>query len=272
MTELSGPAVRVVDSMDELVAVAEPGVVAAVWVPPALPDWHGELETALREHRLSIPRVVLQDVSAEDVSDWLRQAVGSAALSPGTLDALCADVAGLVRAAAELARSDRLLVRLLTATPNTHCGYHVDTTCPGAAPWGLLKTYHGTGTSYVDPARVSSTKDFYRYLSRRERLVRDLDRTSDADEEEAGRLRAEVARLDAEPGFFSGDEAVSVAPSWSVVAFKHLDASLMWASHRTDLAWIHSSPMAGEPRLVVNVTGRDQLRRRVAPGARATAR
>lgn len=272
MTELPRPAVQLVDSMDGLVAIAEPGVVAALWIPPALPDWHSELVTALREHRLSIPRVVLSDVSAEDVSNWLRQAVAVGALTQRTLDALCADVAALVGAAADLAHSDRLIVRLLTATPNTHCGYHVDTTRPGMAPWGLLKTYHGSGTTYVDPANVSSTRDFYRYLSRRERLVRDLDRTPDAEGEEAVRLRAEVATLDADPGFISGDEALAVAPAWSVVAFKHLDASLMWGSHRPDLAWIHCSPMTGEPRLVVNVTGHDQLRRRVSLAAGGSLR
>jgi hypothetical protein len=260
-----------VDSPDGLEAVTEPGVVAAVWMPPVLPDWHRELVTALREHRFSIPRLMLTDVTAEDVACRLRREAGAGALTASTLDALCDDVAMLVQLAADLSGSQRLLVRLLTATPNTHCGYHVDTARPGAAPWGVLKTYHGAGTTYVDPAYVSSTRDFYRYLSRRERLVRELDAASGPDGE-ADRLRAQIASLDADPGFYSADEAVAVAPAWAVVAFKHLDASLMWGRHRPDLAWIHCSPMGGEPRLVVNVTGRDALPGRASRRAGASPR
>ena len=45
-----------------------------------------------------------------------------------------------------------------------------------------------------------------------------------------------------------------VAPAGSIVAFKHVDVRYHWSVHPQVPAWIHSSPMTGTPRLVVNLT------------------
>src|SRR3954470_18451014 len=84
----SRPGVRLVDSLDGLAVVAEPDVVAAIWAPPALPRWHAELVTALRDHRFTIPRTVLTDVVPGAVDAWLRRQAGAEALTASTLDHL----------------------------------------------------------------------------------------------------------------------------------------------------------------------------------------
>jgi hypothetical protein len=67
-------------------------------------------------------------------------------------------------------------------------------------------------------------------------------------------VEGEIMRLDREIDFLKRPCETLVAPAGSIVAFKHLDLSLHWSDHPKGLAWIHCSPMEGEPRLVVNIT------------------
>ncbi len=248
--------VRTVNDKAELAQIVDPKVTAVILAPSATPGWLAEVVDALETGDLSIPRTTLDGVTVEEFSKWLGEELASASLSAEAGDALLADLLAVPRAAADLSGSRRLIVRILTAEPTTDCGFHVDTTRPGVAPWGLLKTYNGPGTSYVDPANVTSMSDFYRYLSRRERLERE-----DGDVEE----------LDIDPGFLHYPAGIDVAGACSMIAFKHLDVSTMWSEQDPARAWIHCSPMAGKPRLVINATGCDP-QPRGRPGAGANAR
>jgi len=150
----------------------------------------------------------------------------------------------------------RFHFRIFAAAPTTNCGFHVDTVAPGAVKWGLVRVYNGAGTEYVDPNDVVSMRDFYRYLSRRERLERERGEAQGCgNTERFARLEAEIQILDQEHAFLTPRGKVQVAPSRSIVAFKHLDVSLHWSDHSKALAWIHCSPMRGRARLVVNVAG-----------------
>jgi len=266
-----GP-VLFVSEEDQLDRVRDPDVQAVVWCPPELPEWLVQVAAAVREGRLELPRTVLDGVTVDGVAHWLDVHLPVDALPRDVLAALRTDVLRLVERSSVLTGSARLMVRILTATPNRRCGFHVDTIPPGSAPWGLLRVYNGAGTAYVDSSAVTAMRDFYRYLGRRERLVRDLDHARERANSEAERLETQLKLLDAELVFLRDRDGVSTAPAGSVVAFTHLEVQRLWSDHAPQLAWIHCSPMAGEPRLVVNVRGRDRLRRPVARDADASAR
>lgn len=254
------------DVEGELARIVEPGVQAVIWLPTEQPDWLGEVAAAVEEGQLDVPRTVLDDVTQEDVERWLATRLQNDALTPGTRQALVADVISLVRRMGALTGCDHFMVRVLTATPNRHCGYHVDTVMPGGAPWGLVRVYNGKGTSYIDSDAVSSMRDFYSYLGRRERLVRDALDQPDA--------AAALDAMDADLPFLTvaSADATKIVPAGSVVAFRHLDIGRLWSDHAPSLAWIHCSPMAGTPRLVVNVTARGRSGRRLAPVAGVNVR
>ncbi len=257
----------------DLDRVREPDVLAVVWVPPRLPAWLTEVDAAVRAERLRVPRTVLDGVSPGDAADWLAGHLQPAGLTEATAAALVDDVRRLAERTARLTGAARCLVRILTAAPTPHCGFHVDTVAPGAAPWGLVRVYNGAGTAYVEPAAVSRMREFYWYLGRRERVVRDLEGARGSGERRAvAELERERARLDRERPFVADPAAVATVPAGAVVAFTHLDAGRLWSDHDPNLAWIHCSPMSGTPRLVVNVTPRGRARPAAARGAGATAR
>jgi hypothetical protein len=135
--------------------------------------------------------------------------------------------------------------------------------------WGLLRVYNGAGTAYVDPADVLSMQRFYQYLSRREQIETELTMVK-KNTRCSARLEAAIQHLDEERSFLRNGASVQIAPSTSIIAFKHLDASLYWSGHSKGLAWIHCSPMEGRARLVVNVSAAPLARAQFAqPQVRA---
>jgi hypothetical protein len=245
----------------------EPGVLAVIFTPSARPGWLDELATAVETERLRLPRTVLEDVIPADVAAWMDRTLPVGVLSTAAREALVDDVRWLTERTRQVAGADRCMVRILTATPTPECGFHLDTVVAGDRPWGLLRVYNGAGTTYVDPTVVTGMRDFYRYLGRRERLVRDLHAAcGSGDQADAARLESERDELDNRLRFVTDPAGIRVVPAGSVVAFTHLDASRLWSEHPPGLAWIHCSPMAGVPRLVVNVTPRGRPR---SAGARA---
>jgi hypothetical protein len=266
---LRHPHPRVLLTRDErdLDRVREPGVSAVVYTQLARPGWLDELATAVETERLRLPRTVLDDVVPADVAAWMDHTLPVGVLTTATREALADDVRWLAERTRQVAGADRCMVRILTATPTPQCGFHLDTVAAGGRPWGLLRVYNGAGTTYVDPTAVTGMRDFYRYLGRRERLVRELHAArGSGDEDDAVRIESERDELDSRLRFVTDPAGIGLVPAGSVVAFTHLDAGRLWSDHPPGLAWIHCSPMAGVPRLVVNVTPRGRHR---SAGARA---
>jgi hypothetical protein len=162
------------------------------------------------------------------------------------------------------------MLRIFTEAPSTECGFHIDTVPPGAPAVGLLRVYNGAGTDYIDPTNVTSISDFYHYLGRRDRLRRDHRAArKEHDASALLRLEREIAEHDAARPFVRRANESGVAPAGSIVAFRHMDGRHHWSDLAKPLAWIHSSPMTGRPRLVVNVTSPQRMpHRRQAKGGR----
>lgn len=255
----------VTDDERDLDRVREPDVQAVVWVPPHPPAWMPEVVGAVERGGVRLPRTVLDDVAADQLAQWLDAHLPDGVLAAPTRAALITDVHALALRTGRLTGSCRFTVRMLTAEPDRRCGFHVDTVMPGNAPWGMVRVYGGAGTLYAEPGTVTRMREFYRYLARRERLVRDIGSAA-APARPAGVLEAELDRLDEEPPFLETGAGPRVAPAGSIVAFTHLDAAHLWSDHDPRLSWIHCSPMGGAPRLVVNVTARRSAR---AAGASA---
>jgi hypothetical protein len=231
-------------------------VQAVVFVPPSSPAWLADVAHAVESGRLRFERTVLASATESEIEAWFERSVPRHALAPAVRRALKEDVLSLVRRAAATFRASRFMLRAHTDAPNRRCGFHVDTVPTGAPTVGYLRVYNGTGTEYVESRNVTSMRDFYRELSRRERLVRQW--THDSSE---GTL-AEIGELDERPAFLRDADGIFVAHAGTVVAFVHLDVRLHWSEHPKRLAWIHRSPMEGAARLVVNVAAREPRARR----------
>ena len=230
-------------------------VQAVIYHPPTLPGWLLDLAATVQSGSFQVPRTILTNVRRDDIANWLDANLPAQELTPAVRGALMEDVAAMSDRLGRLSNVTRFALRIFTGAPNTECGFHVDTVAPGAPAFGLLRVYNGAGTQYVDPANVTSMRDFYRYLSRRERLKRELDFASrDSDQHSRNSIEGEIRRLDQDFDFLRRPGETRVAPAGSIVAFRHLDLSLHWSDHPKGLAWIHCSPMEGEPRLVVNIT------------------
>ncbi|NJP88839.1 DUF1826 domain-containing protein [Nonomuraea sp. FMUSA5-5] len=219
--------------------------VTAVIVEEAGEGWLGALAGAVETGRLTVPRVSLEGVTAGQVTVWARSAL--AALEAPLRYALMADLLDLVERVCELGGIRRVLVRAFTEAPTGRCGFHVDTVAPQAPPFGALRVYNGACTEYVEPEDVEDVRRFYAYLSRRERLAR------------GGGEVPPV--MDACPDFVRAGAAIRAVPPGAVVFFRHLDVRRHWSEHPPRAAWIHRSPMAGGPRLVVNVSPAERRRR-----------
>jgi hypothetical protein len=264
--------VRTTEAAD-LEQIRLPQVQAVVWMPAQLPAWCDVLAAAVQDGSFEVPRAIIDDATLTDVGGWLEARLPTGVVAPEVREALERDVLALVDRQRALTGASRFMVRALTAAPNQQCGYHVDTVAPGAPTCGLLRVYNGAGTAYVDPTNVVGMREVYHYMSRRERLVRQLaDAEAGGDHDASGRLRLGIAELDEARAFLRDPGEVATAPAGSIVAFKHLDVRLHWSDHDPGMAWIHCSPMNGKRRLVVNVTARAPSARRVArpaPGASA---
>jgi len=237
----------------ELERITRPDVQAVIYSPPALPAWFTALAAAVRNGSFRIPRTILSNASADELRNWLGAHLPTGGLDPEVHAALQQDIISLVDRLGVTTGAVRFMLRILTGTPNTECGFHVDTVPPRAPTWGLMRLYNGAGTAYVDPSNVISMDAVYRYLSRRERLARERVAARD-DPTASAHLERAIAQLDAERAFLKQPSDVHLAPAGSIVAFKHIDIRLHWSHHPTAMAWIHCSPMEGEPRLLVNVT------------------
>jgi hypothetical protein len=263
--------IRTTDERD-LHQIRLPHVQAVIYAPPP-PPWLAEVDEVVRSGACVVPRTVLEDVGVAEVEEWLEARLPRGPLAPPVRAALLRDLVSLVERQAALTEASSFIYRILTDAPSRHCGFHVDTVLPGAPPWGLLRVYNGAGTSYVDSSNVTSMHEVYRHLGRRERLVRQMGEAERAGDDGArSSLLAELVALDAAPQFLRAPAEVATVPPGSIVAFKHLDIRLHWSDHAKSLAWIHCSPMEGEPRLLANITARPGAAgrsRRPGPGATA---
>jgi hypothetical protein len=122
----------------------------------------------------------------------------------------------------------------------------------------LLQVFNGRGTEYVHPDNVTSMRDFYRYLSERERLSKEMEKAwMQSQWARHDEILERITTLDERPYFLLQPDDIRTVPTGAIVAFKHVDARLHWSNHAKGLAWIHRSPMEGTIRLVVNVTARE---------------
>lgn len=240
-----------------------PYVQAVIYEPAVLPAWCAELADAVERGTFQVPRTLLENVSYADIESWLESNLPHGAVAPAVRSALLSDILSLVDWERRSTSAAHFIFRVLTGTPSRHCGFHVDTVPPDAAPWGILRVYNGAGTDYVAPDNVTEMRDFYNYLSRRERLVRDwCDAGKQGDTAAYDKLLEGIVALDEERAFLKRSQDVFTARAGSTVAFKHLDIRLHWSDHAKELAWIHCSPMHGSPRFLVNITPRMPARRR----------
>lgn len=240
------PAVLLVDDDAGLCRVREDGVVAAIRLPGRLPAWQRALEHAVLAGRF-VQRAETADLAPSQLLDWATAAAGQ--LDAAIRDGFAADVRALGQLCATLAGASRVQVRLAAGLGSDRCGYHVDTCRPGAPPIGVVKAYCGPPTQYPDPATVTSVADFWAYLSRRERLVRER---AGAHGAAVASARQELALLDDAPGFITSAGPLDV-PVGATVAFRLLPVEEHWQSRRALPAWIHRSAMCAQPRLAVSV-------------------
>jgi uncharacterized protein DUF1826 len=242
------------DRKTDLAQISESYVQAVIYLPIRLPDWLLELGEAVGNRIFRVPRTTLHDVSADEIRAWLVSNLPAETVSAEARQELISDILDLVDLVGSSTGSSRFSLRILVAEPNCRCGFHVDTVPPRTSRWGLLRVYNGEGTDYVESGNVTSMSLFYKYTSKRDRLMREIAEAElNCNGERAGTLRKDLDALDRDKPFLKDPARVATAPSGSIVAFKHLDVTLHWANHDPGLAWIHCSPMAGSPRLVVNV-------------------
>lgn len=265
--------ILVTEEEQGLSQIINPMVQAVIYNPRDLPQWFEELAEAVRTGEFQVPRTVVPRASRDEIEDWLQNNLPISLNTTTDLRGLVkTDILALVDHVGMISGAKRFMLRILTAVPNTDCGFHVDTVPPGANPWGLLRVYVGAGTAFVDPTNVTSMADFYHYLSRRERLTRERTVASDdRDKDDCERLQREIEQLDSERAFLRQPNDIQIAPAGSIVVFKHLDVSLHWSNHDKSMAWIHSSPMAGDTRFLVNLSPDDPSHFRFRRGRSATA-
>jgi hypothetical protein len=235
--------VLLVDSDAALHRITDPRVVAAIRRPDPASAWQVELAAAVQAGEFT-QRAEVVDIPPRQVVGWASAAAG--ALAPSVRDGFAVDVGALAQLCATLAEASRVQVRLAAGLGSDRCGYHVDSCRPGAAPVGVVKVYCGPPTQYPDPAAVTSVADFWTFLSRRERLVRE--RAANP----GGAADHELAALDDGPEFLTDADPLEV-PVGATVAFRLLPIEQHWQPHQRLPAWIHRSAMCAQPRLAVTV-------------------
>ncbi|MGH8193624.1 MAG: DUF1826 domain-containing protein [Woeseiaceae bacterium] len=238
----------VVAPRSELENVLAVPYVQAAFIPPApRAAWQDELDAAVEAGEFRVPRTELAGIGIDIIATWLDGNLPQRSISRATRDALLSDLIDLMHLQAAITNTATLRVRILTAAPDRRCGFHVDTVLPGLPTWGLFRVYNGVGTNWIDASAVESMQAFYAWLHDRDRIVRRF--AHDAAERDA---RLEI--LDCHPEFLVDSASIEYIAAGTTVVFRHLDACYHWQDHSPQLAWIHCSPMAGEPRLVVNVS------------------
>ena len=252
--------------VDGIARILDADVQAVIMAPPEPPPWLSALAAAVENGEATIPRTQLTDYSRDLFAAWLDRNLPPLPVFDPVRD----DMLVLVDLLAALTGASRFMIRLLTGAPNTECGFHVDTVPPGAPQWGLLRVYNGAGTHYVEPGNVLGPRDFYDYLGQRERLGRERASARETGDRPACEAaEAAIRRLDAQRPFLRDPSALRCTPAGAIVAFKHLDVAAHWSDRFEETPWIHCSPMAGPPRLLINITALDQgPRHRRPPDAR----
>lgn len=254
------PSVLVAASADELANVARPGVEAVIHLPNHRAPWEADVAAAVESSSFVVERCTLEFARPETLVHELAQRLPERGLGWETRLALIDDLAGMAERLATIASCSGIMLRLFTEVPTRHCGFHVDTAPPDCPPYGLLKVYNGSGTTYVEAADVSSVRGFYQYLGQRERWSREYGQALGAgDEVDAGRVRSELEALDRAPPFMQPGSSLHEVPAGAQVAFRLLDVRDHGSDHPRDRAWIHCSPMEGQARLVANFTPLDGL-------------
>lgn len=238
----------------DLDRICSPDMQAVLYIEPVEPPWITELAEAVTRGCYQVPRTILHAVPPQTIEEWLENQLPRDGVDKAVWQALRNDILSLLRWLGRTTGASRFIFRVQTGCPSRHCGYHVDTVPPGAPAWGVLRVYNGAGTNFVPSDNLLSTAEFYRYVRRRERLIRDWQLCEQGGELEAAQgLLGQVQSLDAALAFLHRPHDIHTAAAGTVVAFKHLDASLYWSNHAKELAWIHCSPMEGAARLLVNI-------------------
>jgi hypothetical protein len=255
---ISGGVILRAEHERDLAQIVQPYVQAVIYTPDRLPDWFNELTASVINRSFEVQRTVLPNVTRFEIDEWLNSNLPHHVVSPEVRFALMRNILSLADRQAEITGASRFMFRILTDTPNRHCGFHVDTVPVGAPVFGLLLVYNGSGTEYVHPDNVTSMRSFYHHLSRRERLAREMVCAyNEGDAAAYYQLLREITDLDEHPDFLIHPDEIFTAPAGSIVAFKHINVNLHWSDHSKVRAWIHRSPMEGEARLLVNVTARE---------------
>jgi hypothetical protein len=241
-----GDGIVATQSPDDVNQLAQ-RLACAVVVRNEVQQWWAEVESAIGAGQLTIRRTILPAISVPELRDWAYAT--TATLNPSTASALSEDIVSIARHVTEISGTDLVSVRIFTEAPTRRCGFHVDTVPVHAPPIGALRVYNGVTTEYVMPADVLGMGEFYRYLARRERLSRELDRLDIGYD----RAVASLIEMDEAPSFLRDGATIRRVPSGATVFFKHVDVSRMWSPHPVSDCWIHRSPMRGKLRLVLNV-------------------
>ncbi|MFE7547217.1 DUF1826 domain-containing protein [Streptomyces gardneri] len=239
------------DTARDIARLTDPGLTAVIVTPGERPGWLDELAELVVSRRLVITRTTLTAVSRDEFADWSRTAL--AATDSAVARPLLQDMTGIVEQVMASADVGRVMVRVFTEAPTRRCGFHVDTVPPQAPTTGAVRVYNGPTTEYVSGDDVRSMKDFYAYLSRRERVSRQAGAGPRGDGPACAAADPLVA-LDETPSFLRPHAPVHRVPPDATVYFKHIDVRRHWSPHPVADAWIHRSPMQGPPRLVLNVS------------------
>ncbi|MCA8968207.1 MAG: DUF1826 domain-containing protein [Planctomycetes bacterium] len=227
-------------------ALEQPGLQAVLIAPQAECAWRQELDAAIESGALQIPRTIWPEIGIDEFATWLERTVSPDAVSRDTRDALLSDLCDLLHLHESIGGTESFHVRVFTAAPSRYCGFHVDTVPPGVCPWGLFRAYNGPGPTWVEPRDVHSMRAFYDWLQMRDRIVREF-------EDPIARDRA-LVELDDRPSFLTSGDIRPAIPERVTAVFRQLDVRRHWSDHGPSEAWIHCSPMAGSPRLVINVS------------------
>jgi len=219
----------------------------AVWVRRERAPWLDELGAAVEAGSFHIPRAELDGMSLEKTTQWLEKNLPSDPVSSQTRDALLSDILSHCHLLEWVTGARALRMRIFTGKPDRRCGFHVDTVRPGASVWGMLRVYNGAVTRWLEPHHIRSMADFYIWLHRRDRVVRELAKDSEARDKR-------VSEMDSAPSFLIPDASIQQVPADVTVVFRHLDASAHWDARGRGAAWMHCSPMAGRRRLVLNLS------------------
>jgi Protein of unknown function (DUF1826) len=255
----------------ELELILNTNVQAVIYTPQTMPAWFAEVARAVESGAFRISRAVLSAASYEEIKDELERRFPTQVLAAEVRTCLKQDILALVDQLRAISLATRLMLRIFTEAPTNECGFHVDTVPPASPVCGLLRVYNGEGTEYADPSNVTGMDDFYRYLARRERLVRERTEAR-RDGRAATQIDRKITLLDEERSFLVRRTEVRIAPAGSIVAFKHVDIRHHWSNHPKSMAWIHCSPMSGKPRLVVNLTALGSTARTLRRAAHAIDR